>query len=139
MTMVDVKKLNSGCANDFHLDMSFFLIHHEKQFIKDIKMNDGRILRATLCWTDYCETKKNFAGQSSRVPTGEVIVSIHFNIWSDDGDFMRSYGLGYWKEIGEPVKRRSAKTLQKFTEKYDEEECYRLYEELESTQVNMFA
>ena len=139
MTMADVKKLDSGCANNFHLDVSFFLIHHEKQFIKDIKMDDGRILRATLCWTDYCEKKKNLAGQSFRVPTGKVVISIHFSVWSNDGAFMCSCGLGYWKEISNPVKRRSAKALQKLTEKYDEEECYRLYEELKSTQVNMFA
>ena len=120
-------------------ESSLLLATYGGRHIKDIKMDDGRILRATLCWTDYCEKKKNLAGQSFRVPTGKVVISIHFSVWSNDGAFMCSCGLGYWKEISNPVKRRSAKALQKLPEKYDEEECYRLYEELKSTQVNMFA
>lgn len=141
MTMADVKKMTKDCFNDFQFDLNYYLIHKEKEFVKSIELPDGRILRVRVEWDEHREIKKNSYGQSFGAYTGMYIPKLHFSVWQNDGDFMKSFGLGRWVDIPgeEPVKRRSYKKLQALTKNYDTEKCLKLFEEAKRTQKNLLA
>ena len=138
MTKADVIKMNEGCANGFEFDLWHYMTHKEKEIKKDIPMGENKYLRVGIIWTEHREKRTNAYGQSYPVYTGMYEPQLHFSMWyKEDNGFDHSYGLGYFKTIGQPVSRRNFKALQKMSKDYDTEKLLKMYEAIQKEKVNL--
>lgn len=108
----DVLKWDAMCKNGFRFDVRYWMIHNEKTVSKIVETDDGHI-QIHLLWMDDYETKTNEYGCSWKVPTGKKIPVANVSFWRPTGSMgvFSSMGIGKWIPIGDPVARKSFKTL----------------------------
>lgn len=140
LTREQVEKYNKGNENDFFFNVRRFLERNEKEISKDIKLDDNKVLRVDLMYTDGYEKVTNEYGCTYNKPTFKKVPTIWFTEWNDAGNgMMSSRGLGYHASMGEAVERQSYKILQGLTKQLTTATCLQLFEDLKKRQSNKMA
>ena len=114
ITRDQIKKINSGCANGFELDIQHAILWGEKQLEKDIFVNDNTKITFTLY---YARDYKNNSYTPALKADKWIKSNISENVWS-------SYSTGKKIDIKpdpESVKRRNINILQKLTNNLNDE------------------
>ena len=122
VTREQIARWNAKVANGFTFDTWFFLTHHEKRVTRLIDLDDGRKLRANV---EYTEERDRFSY------TGKYQPVLHLSVWTVDGEFMRSSGLGKYIKIGSVQPKRNYNELVKLTAQFNDDEIKRLAKEHE--------
>lgn len=73
ITKEQYQKWSAQAHNGFKLDLNFYLTWSEKQLIKDIKTENGDIIRTTIAYFPEYVTKTNEWGCKWNVRTGRHI------------------------------------------------------------------
>lgn len=121
ITRAQIEKWNGQLGGGFKLDVMHFVTWGEKQAIRDIKLEDGRILRVTVGYRDVVENFRTVAQQPS----------IHVQVYEpiDGTDMMRSSGMGYYVDGGEQQPKKNYKVLCQITFALDDAKALALMEE----------
>lgn len=134
ITKKQIESANAKLSNGFVLDVWYYVTHGEKTAVKRVPLGENAFACIKLMYTDEYERKLTLAGQdafgrgvpfeqcnSYQVRTGRVIPCVHIFKEFKDGDFMKSFGLGKWVEIGEPQDKKLFSTLQKLSAKINDD------------------
>lgn len=114
LTREQLTRWNAKLSNGFQLDLQRFAVWGEKDAVRNIKLDDGKILQAKINWR---EVRDGFRY------TGLVQPQMHLSIWTPTGNGMlSSSGLGATIELTEKTfNKRSWNELAKFTVEWNDE------------------
>ena len=116
-----IEKWNGQLSGGFKLDVMHFVTWGEKQAIRDIKLEDGRILRVTVGYHDVVENFRTVAQQPS----------IHVQVYEpiEGTDMMRGNGLGYRVDSGAQQPKKNYKVLCQIASTVDDAKALALMKE----------
>lgn len=106
VTRDQVNKINKECKNGFGLDIERLVIWGEKQLVKEIKLDNGNILRVILYFKDifaHCK-KQGVQPVYSFLMLEKTSVESMYRVHTLKSDY-----------VGELIPRRSMKQLQELT------------------------
>lgn len=121
ITRAQIEKWNRQLSGGFKLDVMHFVTWGEKQAIRDIKLEDGRILRVTVGYHDVVENFRTVAQQPS----------IHVQVYEpiEGTDMMRGNGLGYRVDSGAQQPKKNYKVLCQIASTVDDAKALALMKE----------
>ena len=121
LTRAQYEKWNGQLGGGFKFDMMHYVTWGEKQAIRDIKLEDGRILRATVGYRNVVEHFRTVAQQ----PT------IHVQVYEpiEGPDMMRGSGMGYTVDEGTQQAKKNYGVLCKITFALDDGKLIALMEQ----------
>lgn len=121
LTRAQYEKWNGQLGGGFKFDMMHYVTWGEKQAIRDIKLEDGRILRATVGYRNVVEHFRTVAQQ----PT------IHVQVYEpiEGTDMMRGHGMGYTVDEGMQQAKKNYGVLCKITFALDDGKLIALMEQ----------
>lgn len=121
LTRAQYEKWNGQLGGGFKFDMMHYVTWGEKQAIRDIKLEDGRILRATVGYRNVVERFRTVAQQ----PT------IHVQVYEpiEGTDMMRGHGMGYTVDEGMQQAKKNYGVLCKITFALDDGKLIALMEQ----------
>ena len=113
LTREQAQKWNAQLHGDFRFDVRYYVMWGNKVARRNIELEDGKILQATL---EYHDIRDGYRS------TGKVQPVLHFQIWKDGHTegMMVSTGMGASVEIGTPQNKRNWNELCKLSGLYDE-------------------
>lgn len=113
ITREQAQKINAKCANDFRLDISYFVIWGEKHLKKEITIegSDSKY-SATLM---FCDVWTNH----EKVGVEPTLTIDRLDPTGNDNDFYLVTRL-YKANVGDIIKRKSMKVLQEMTRSFDD-------------------
>ena len=114
LTKAQAQKWDSQLAGGFHFDVRNYVMWGEKVARRNIEIEEGKILQATLEYHDIREGYRS---------TGMVQPTLHFQLWEKgrtDG-LMCSRGLGASIKIGTPLSKKLWNELCKISGTLDDE------------------
>ena len=117
LTREQLNKWNAQAKNGFQLDLQYFLIWNEKTLIKDVKQEDGCIIRFKLCYMPEYETKTNECGCKWEERTGRQIPVMKIDKLvpgSTEGIYI-VHTMRDYRPMGEPEKTMKYATLCKIS------------------------
>ena len=127
ITQQKINEWNSKMANGWRISMSSLVFHDEKNPELKVNIDDKTYIEAKIWYQDVKDGYKY---------TGLKAPYLHLALChKKDNDMAVSYGLGYFKCIGEPVKRASFNNLIKLTNNYTSDYIMRLYQ-AKASQLN---
>lgn len=131
ITRAQFEKWNGQLGGGFKFDLMYYVTWGRKQAVRDIKLPDGRILRATVGYQQVVEKFRTVAYQ----PT------IHVQVYSPikDSDFMSSSGMGYSVNVGAQQEKQNYKELCKITSTLDDEKLLALMQQGKEQLNNPYA
>ena len=99
LTRDQAQKWDAQLKGGFRLDVRHYVLWGEKNAIRNIDLEGGKILRATL---EYHERRKNYTTLPGGVPT------LHLAIWtpSGTGGTYCSSGMGASIPVGDPQPKK---------------------------------
>lgn len=106
ITRDQVNKINKECKNGFGLDLERLVVWGEKQLVKEIKLDNGNILRAILYFKDIFAhyEKQGVQPIYSFSMLEKTSVESMYRVHTLKSDY-----------VGELIPRRSMKQLQELT------------------------
>lgn len=116
LTKEQVKRWNSKLQNGFRFDIYHFMNWGEKQIVKKIPLEDGKILEAQILY-------RHVLGADRFSDTGKVEPILHLQIWepgSTDG-MMCSHGTGVYIQVGSEQDKRKYSELEKLSASFTTE------------------
>ncbi len=114
LTREQLTRWNAKLSNGFQFDLRHFAVWGEKDAVRNINLDDGKVLQAKISW------RKVYDGFRS---TGQVHPQMHLSIWTPTGSgMMSSSGLGATIELTDKTfSKKSWNELAKFTAEWDDE------------------
>lgn len=121
LTRAQYERWNGQLGGGFKFDLMHYVTWGEKQAVRDIKLKDGRILRATVSYQRVVENFRTVAYQPS----------IHLQVYEPvkDSDFMRGNGMGYTVNEGPQQAKKNYKEICKITFALDDKKLLDLMEQ----------
>ena len=118
LTKETVLKYNAGCCNSWRFDLMHSLIHGgEKQLKKQIRLENNRILDASLYFTESYDWKTK---------TEYKYITLHLADAYAENDMICSYGLGKFITCKQ-VNKKYLKDLQLYTSIFNDEKLIDLF------------
>ena len=96
VTREQFNKWNAKLMNDFRFDLHYFMTHNEKTAVKELKLADGRTLRAKL---EFMEEREGWTTLGHR-PV------MHLSVWKEcesNSNFMTSSGVGVFVKLSDEI------------------------------------
>lgn len=124
VTMQKIQTWESKLSNGFKFDVQNYLVWSDKQAVKSIPLEDGRILTATLGY-ERVKAENGFSY------TGKVQPYLHLQVWkkgSTEG-IMIGTGMGKWINIGAEQDKKKWNELCKLSTVLDEAKIMELYQQ----------
>ena len=117
LTREQYNKWNAQAKNGFQLDLQYFLIWGEKTLIKDVKQEDGSIIRFKLWYIPEYETTTNELGCKWNVKTGRQIPMMRIDklVPGNTEGIYTVHTVRDGKPMGEPEKTLKYATLCKIS------------------------
>ena len=122
ITFEQIRKINGKTGNGFTLDVEHYVTWGDKQFIKDIALDEKHVLRAEITFATEFENLPNYRRREWHVP---VIWLQYFT--KLDGGMMGGVGFGYKEPLGERMERKMSAVLQKHTHAVSDEKIMEVY------------
>lgn len=113
LTREQLNKWNAQAKGGFVFDYRYYLIWGEKELIKQIDLDDTRVLQVKICYYPEYETRANDYGCKWNVRTGREVPNVHYQVYhrEDNSGFLKGYGMGTYEPIGEPQDKKKYNVL----------------------------
>lgn len=134
ITKKQVESANAKLSNGFALDVWHYMTHGEKTAVKRVPLGGNAFACLKLMYMPEYEWKLTSYGKDQfsrgvpyekcngyRMETGRQIPCVHVSKELKDGEFVKSFVLGEWIEIGEPQDKKLFSTLQKLSAKINDD------------------
>lgn len=114
LTKEQLTRWNSKLTNGFQLDVRRYVLWGEKIAARNIQMDGGKVLRATIYWCEVLNDRRY---------TGQVQPKMHLSIWTPAGNgMMFSSGINTTIELTEKTfSKKVWNELAKFTSEWNDE------------------
>lgn len=128
ITKKQVESANAKLCNGFKLDVYYYVAFGEKTAVKRVKIGESEYACLKLMYIHETERRLTLYGQSQlekgipfeacnsyNVQTGRVIPCVHITKEIEEGNFLKSFGLGKYVNVGEPQNKKLFSVLQKIS------------------------
>lgn len=122
ITFEQVEKINAKAGNGFTLDLQHYLTWGDKQFIKDIALDEKHVLRAEITFVAEFEKLPDYRRKEWHVPA----IWLMYYTKLESG-MMSGMGFGYKEPLGERMEKKITAVLQKYTQTINNEKIMEVY------------
>lgn len=110
-----IKEINEGCANDFKLDVQYYVYYKEYALEKYEQIKDNDYKRYRLSYRKHYDYITNEYGCKYPVYDGTYDIYLNVNYSRKENKMIITEGLGKDYLLGNNFTRKTIKTLQEYT------------------------
>ena len=110
-----IKEINGGCANDFKLDVQYYVIYKEYALEKYELIKDNYYKKYRLYYREHYDYITNEYGCKYPKYDGTYNIYLNVNYSRKEDKMIITNGLGKDYLLGSAFTRKTIKTLQEYT------------------------